>query len=288
MHFYAMRAGRSCDKAIDAMRCAAYCFDKKDGVYFMEENKKRVLLSVSYDGTNYCGWQIQPNGRTIEGELNYHLSALLGEEIHVIGASRTDAGVHARCNLAVFDTLTQMPAEKISFALNQRLPQDIRIQKSQKVCATFHPRKIHTKKTYEYRIYNARFPNPLERLYSHFIYVPLDVDRMQKAAAYFVGEHDFMSFSTFKPEVQSTVRTITDFTVEKSGQMILVRVCGNGFLYNMVRILVGTLIEVGRGRIEPESMEEMLGAKKREAAGPTAPAVGLTLAKYEIDGMTLL
>ena len=244
------------------------------------------MLTVAYDGANYCGWQIQPNGDTIEGQLNKHLSELLQEPIKVTGASRTDAGVHALCNLAVFDTQARMPAEKISYALNQRLPEDIRIQCSQEVASDFHPRKVPTRKTYEYKIFNAQFPNPIVRLYSHFTYVPLDVEKMQEAAKYFIGEHDFAAVSTFKPEVESTVRTIYDLSVKKDGEMITIRVTGNGFLYNMVRIIAGTLIEVGRGRIDPSAIPGILVSRDREQAGPTAVACGLTLAKYEFENQT--
>lgn len=243
---------------------------------------KRILLTVAYDGTAYCGWQIQPNGRTIEGELNKHLTDLFQEPIHVIGASRTDAGVHALCNLAVFDTTGRMPGEKVCYALNQRLPEDIRIQASCEVPSDFHPRRISTRKTYEYCIYNANFPNPVKRLYSYYTYVPLDVEKMKKAAAYLVGEHDFMSLSTYKPEISTTIRTIYDLTVTKEENMIRIRVCGNGFLYNMVRIIAGTLMEVGRGRIDADDMPAILKSKDRQAAGPTAPPEGLTLVKYDI------
>ena len=142
---------------------------------------KRVKLTVAYDGTNYCGWQVQPNGITIESELNKHLSELLKEEIHVIGASRTDAGVHAKGNVAVFDTSARMPAEKISYALNTRLPEDIRIQESCEVAADFHPRFRKTVKTYEYKICNRRFPDPCTRLYSLFYYWDLDTEKMRQA-----------------------------------------------------------------------------------------------------------
>ncbi|MBE5882733.1 MAG: tRNA pseudouridine(38-40) synthase TruA [Lachnospiraceae bacterium] len=244
---------------------------------------KRVMLTVAYDGTNYCGWQVQPNGDTIEGQLNKHLSQLLGEEIAVIGASRTDSGVHALCNLAVFDTEARMPAEKISYALNQRLPEDIRVQKSEEVPADFHPRKISTRKTYEYKIYNAQFPNPVMRLYSHFTYVPMDVAKMREAAEHFIGEHDFAAVSTYKPEVESTVRTIYELSVTKEDDLITIRVTGNGFLYNMVRIIAGTLMEVGRGRMEPSDISKVLASRDREKGGPTAPACGLTLVRYEFE-----
>ncbi len=248
---------------------------------------KRVMLTVAYDGTNYCGWQIQPNGDTIEGQLNKHLSQLLGEAIKVIGASRTDSGVHALCNLAVFDTNARMPAEKISYALNQRLPEDIRIRRSEEVAPDFHPRKVATRKTYEYKIYNEQFPNPLERLYSHFTYVSLDVSKMQEAAKYFVGEHDFAAVSTYKPEVESTVRTIYDLSVTKEEGLIKIRVTGNGFLYNMVRIIAGTLMEVGRGRIEPAQISRILASGDRQQAGPTAPACGLMLVDYVFENVSM-
>lgn len=243
--------------------------------------KKRIRLTVAYDGTNYHGWQLQDNGNTIEAELNKGLSELLREEIRVIGASRTDSKVHALGNVAVFDTVSRMPAGKISYALNQRLPEDIRIQKSQEVPADWHPRRCESRKTYEYRIYRAEFPMPVKRLYSYFVYQPLDVGRMREAAAYLEGEHDFKSFCQTGAQVESTVRTIHSLWVEEQESDLIIRVCGNGFLYNMVRIIVGTLIEVGQGRREPESMQEILGALDRAAAGPTAPAHGLTLVKYE-------
>ena len=176
---------------------------------------KRVKLIVAYDGTNYNGWQVQPNGITIEGELNHHLSELLKEDIHVTGASRTDAGVHALGNVAVFDTNARMPAEKISYAMNTRLPADIRIQDSCEVSPDFHPRFQKTTKTYEYRILNRKFPGPTKRLYSFFYYYPLDVVKMQQASLYLVGEHDFQSFCTAKPGVDNTVRTIYSLEVMK-------------------------------------------------------------------------
>ena len=174
---------------------------------------KRVMLTVAYDGSAYSGWQVQPNADTIEGQLNKHLSELLGEEITVIGASRTDAGVHALCNLAVFSTNARIPAEKISYALNQRLPQDIRIQKSEEVAEDFHPRKVETRKTYEYCIYHAKFANPILEKYSYFVYVPLDLKKMKQAAEILVGTHDFAGFSTYKPEVTNTIRMITNIQI---------------------------------------------------------------------------
>lgn len=241
----------------------------------------RVKLVVAYEGTNYCGWQIQPNGITVEQVLNETLSSLLGEEITVTGASRTDAGVHSLGNVAVFETHTKMPAEKISFALNQRLPEDIVVQESCQVPEDFHPRFSKSRKTYEYRILNCRFRQPLERRTSYFYHYPLDVSAMQKAAAYLVGKHDFTSFASVHAQTNTYVRMIYALDVVREGDMIRIRVQGNGFLYNMVRIIAGTLIQVGAGIKKPEDMESILAGKDRELAGPTAPAHGLTMIGLE-------
>lgn len=244
-----------------------------------EIRKRRICLTVAYDGTAYCGYQVQNNGRTIEGELNRALKELTGEDIRVIGASRTDAGVHGLCNRAVFDTASRIPGEKFSYALNQMLPEDIRVRASGEVSPDFHPRHCDSRKTYEYHIWNAPFPNPLKRLYAHFTYVPLDIERMRQAAAHLVGEHDFASFCSAGSQAETTVRTIYALDVEKSGEEIVIRVTGSGFLYHMVRIIAGTLMEAGCGRMEPERIKEILEARDRAAAGPTAPACGLILAE---------
>ncbi|MCQ4673186.1 tRNA pseudouridine(38-40) synthase TruA [Lactonifactor longoviformis] len=238
---------------------------------------KRVMIVVAYDGTKYCGWQVQPNGITIQEVLERHLSELLKEPVSVLGASRTDAGVHALGNAAVFDTNSRMPGEKVSYALNQRLPEDIRIQESKEVPLDFHPRYQKSEKTYEYRILNRRFPIPTERFYSHFTYVPLDVEQMRKAAEHLIGEHDFKSFCGTGAQVKTTVRNVTGLTIQKNGDEIIIRVTGMGFLYNMVRIIAGTLMEVGCGKYPPEYVKEILEARDRKMAGNTAPARGLTL-----------
>ena len=247
---------------------------------------KRVMLTVAYDGTAYHGWQVQPNGVTIEGELNRVLRDLTGEEIQVIGASRTDAGVHGLCNIAVFDTESNIPGEKFSYALNQRLPEDIKVVDSCEVAEDFHPRHVSSKKTYEYKIYNAKFPDPTKRLYSHFTYTPLNVEKMQEAATYLIGEHDFKSFCAPAAVVETTVRTLYKAEVIQDEEYIRIRVQGNGFLYNMVRIIAGTLMEVGSGKRQPEDIKTILEAKDRNAAGPTAPARGLMLINYEFTGKT--
>ncbi len=252
---------------------------------------KRIRLIVSYDGTNYHGWQVQPNAVTVEGELNQALSSLLNTDIEVIGASRTDAGVHALGNVAVFDTESRIPPEKFSFALNQRLPDDIVIQKSEEVAPDFHPRHCDCRKTYEYTILNRKFPLPEYRNTAYFYYGNLDIEKMKTASKAFLGEHDFAGFCSAGTQVTSTVRVIYGIEVieewlyhnsykEKDAERerkIIIRVNGNGFLYNMVRIIAGTLIEVGKGSIDAEDMADIIASKDRNRAGATAPARGLKL-----------
>ncbi len=248
-----------------------------------QNGKKRIELLVAYDGTNYCGWQMQKNGITVQEVLTRELSRLLKEDISLSGASRTDSGVHARGNLAVFDTCTRIPPEKISYALNERLPDDIVVRRSAQVLADFHPLRCKSRKTYEYRILNHRFRDPLERLYSTFVHAPLDVEEMQRGASYLVGEHDFASFCSAGAQVSTTVRTIYEASVSKKEDIITIRLTGNGFLYNMVRIIAGTLMQIGMHAYPPEHMAEIIAASDRSAAGPTAPAEGLTLMQIEID-----
>lgn len=242
---------------------------------------KRVMLRVAYDGTDYCGWQLQPNAQTVEGVLNQALTRLLGEPVAVIGASRTDSGVHSLGNVAVFDTDTRIPADKISYALNQRLPDDIVVQESCEVASDFHPRHCDSTKTYEYKILNREFPLPTVRRDSYFFYRRLDTLRMQEAADELVGTHDFASFCAAHAQVETTVRTVYSCKVLREGDLIRIRVTGAGFLYNMVRIIAGTLIEVGTGARQPQEISEILQAKNRSAAGPTAPAHGLTMIGIE-------
>lgn len=242
---------------------------------------RRIRLVVAYDGTNYCGWQIQPNGITVEEVLNRTLCKMTGEAIAVIGASRTDSGVHAMGNVAVFDTESTIPPERFSYALNQRLPEDIVIVSSDEVPVDWHPRYRNCEKTYEYHILNTRIPVPTKRLTNYFVSFPLDEKKMQQAAEYLKGEHDFVSFCNVRTDVEDTVRTITALDVLRDGEEITVRITGNGFLYNMVRIIVGTLTRVGRGFYEPEQVREILEAKNRKAAGVTAPPQGLMLVRID-------
>ena len=238
---------------------------------------KRIKLTVAYDGTNYCGWQLQPNVSTIEGVLNQKISKITKEDIKVIGASRTDSGVHAMGNIAVFDSETPIPAERFSFALNQRLPEDIFIVKSEEVPLDWYPRRQNCTKTYEYHIINTHVPNPVKRYTNYFVSFPLDEKKMQEGANYLIGTHDFASFCNVKTHVEDTVRTIYSIDVIRKGEEITIRIQGNGFLYNMVRIIAGTLVRVGRGYYTPERVKNILEAKERTEAGVTAPPQGLML-----------
>lgn len=242
---------------------------------------KRIKLIISYDGTNYCGWQTQKNGTTIEELLNKKLSELLNEDIIIIGASRTDSGVHALGNVAVFDTNTTIPSDKICYAINQRLPEDIRVVSSCEVDNSFHPRYCDTNKTYMYKILNDRVEMPLNRHYAYFVYPKLNVEKMKEGAKYIIGEHNFKSFCSKRSQVENTVRTIYSLDIEEKGNIITITINGNGFLYNMVRIIVGTLIKVGLNAYPPEHIKEIIEALDRAKAGPKVPAKGLTLVEIK-------
>lgn len=239
---------------------------------------RRVLLKVSYDGAGYHGWQVQPNAITVEGVLNEKLSELTGESIEVIGASRTDAGVHALGNVAVFDTESTIPPERFSYALNTILPEDISVAESFEVPPGFHPRKTDTEKTYEYTILNTKFPVPGRRGYTWHVKVPLDIDKMRSAASLLIGPHDFRGFCSSKTQAESTVRTIYSINVTKHEDEIKIVVCGDGFLYNMVRIIAGTLASAGGlGKVTVTDIEKALRTGDRTLAGLTAPPQGLCL-----------
>ena len=237
----------------------------------------RVMLTIAYDGTNYVGWQIQHNGLSVQQVIDEELSRFFNQDIHVQGASRTDAGVHALGNVAAFDVDTRMPAEKISYGINQSLPGDIVVVESREVPADFHPRYGAKEKTYVYRILNSDFPDPTRRLYTYHYRYALDETRMRSAAGYLIGEHDFTSFSSIHAQTKTFVRTIYECSVERVADEIQIEITGDGFLYNMVRIIAGTLIQIGSGLLEPGDMHRILQAHDRGEAGPTAPAQGLTL-----------
>lgn len=319
---------------------------------------KNIKLVVAYDGTNYSGWQIQPNAVTIEQLLDKAINSLTGENIHVTGASRTDAGVHAMGNVAVFKTNSTIPGRRWAYAINRFLPDDIVVQASWEVEKNFHPRHCNTVKTYEYKILNTPFPFPKERNYSWHVSHDLNINNMKEAAQILVGEHDFKSFCCVRTQTESTVRHIYSIEIIKeniynknisekfsnkynndsikkngdnnkncldmkasdnmsglsdkifgknyscddklqnnnvsaanradnisNGSYITIRIKGNGFLYNMVRIIAGTLMQVGRGQLTPAAVQNMLLSKDRCSAGQTAPPQGLTLMGIDyVDG----
>lgn len=251
---------------------------------------KRIMLTVAYDGTAYSGWQIQPNAPTIEGALNKAICTVTGENIQVIGASRTDAGVHAYGNIAVFDTNSTIPPDRFLYTINRWLPPEIRVLDSCEVDICFHPRHCDTIKTYEYTILQSNVELP--QFYNHAWHVRgnLNIDSMKKAAAFLIGEHDFKSFCCVRTQAESTIRTIYSIEILKESvslvledtYLVKIRVTGNGFLYNMVRIIAGTLVQVGKGQFLPQHMVDMLEKKERCAAGQTAPPQGLTLMQIKL------
>ena len=245
--------------------------------------EKRIRLKISYDGTAYHGWQIQDGAVTVEGVLTEAVSEAVGRPTEVIGASRTDAGVHALGNVAVFDADTPIPADKMAMVLNKLLPDDISIVCSDEVPSDWHPRKQDCRKTYEYRIYTAPVRMPLKRLYAHYTYSDLDIGEMDRAAAYFTGEHDFTAFCAAGSQATTFTRTIYACSVKKDGNEAVISVTGSGFLYNMVRIIAGTLFEVGLGRKKADDIPGIIDSLDRRKAGPTLPACGRTLIGYEYE-----
>lgn len=235
-------------------------------------------ITIQYDGTRYRGWQSQNStDETIQGKLTEVLSKMAGEAVAVIGSGRTDAGVHARGQVANFYLSDAWDEEEMQDYLNRYLPEDIAVIQTMKVEERFHSRYQAKSKTYLYRIHTGRVPEVFERKYVYDYRTPIDVMRMRKAAALLIGTHDFRSFCGNKKMKKSTVRTIYDIRIEETSQELRIFYTGDGFLQNMVRILTGTLIEVGNGRRKPEEVTEILAARDRTQAGYTAPACGLTL-----------
>ncbi|MDO5695580.1 MAG: tRNA pseudouridine(38-40) synthase TruA [Eubacteriales bacterium] len=242
---------------------------------------KRIRIRVAYDGTAYTGFQKQGDGTAVQDILEAAVFAATGERVRSLGASRTDAGVHARDNILVFDSRHPIPADRWSYALNCHLPEDIVVFHSEIVAADHHPLRQHYKKTYEYHVTQARFPNPLTARYSWWIREVLDVEVMRCAMKKLIGRHDFEAFRGGTHEYKSTVRTIYTADVSQRGEEIILSVTGDGFLYNMVRIIAGTVIYAGKGKFGPDRIDEMLRTRDRLLSGPTAPACGLVLARIE-------
>ena len=249
-----------------------------------EEGLRRFKLIVEYDGTDYCGWQRQINGPSVQQVLEETLSRLTGETIAVTGSSRTDAGVHAMGLCAHFDSATRIPPEKIAFALNTMLPPDIRVRESGKAPEGFHARYSACGKVYRYRFFNSRHDCAIGRQYAAHVPLQLDVERMNEEAQALCGTHDFEAFAASGSVVKSTVRTIYRVQVRRLGDEVELLVLGDGFLYNMVRIIAGTLMEVGTGKREPGAIAKAIETRDRLALGQTAPAKGLTLMRVLYGG----
>ena len=239
---------------------------------------RNLKLTIQYDGNKYCGWQKQPNSPGIQGTIEYAIYEITKEKVNITGSGRTDAGVHALGQVANFKTNSTISSSRIPDALNAKLPKDISIIDCQEVPDDFHSRYSATGKIYRYLIYNKPYRSPLYKDTSNHVRYDLDIDKMRLEAKSLLGTHDFKGFMSSGSSVKDTVRTIHNITIEESEDLIIIEVEGNGFLYNMVRIIVGTLVDIGRGRID-KSMEEIVASLDRGEAGHTAPAHGLFLKK---------
>ena len=239
---------------------------------------RTIKLTIEYEGTNYQGWQIQPSGQTIQGVIQDRLKRLTGESSQLIGSGRTDAGVHALGQVAHFKTESRMDANTFQRALNSLLPEDIVIRRAEEVEVEFHARRSVRSKVYKYRILNRTTPPAIGRQYIWYVPQKLDLDEMKKATCSLVGEHDFSAFRSVGSSIRSSVRNIlrADWKRGKGG-LLRFEIEATGFLKQMVRAIVGTLVEVGRGKIDAEGFREILESRDRRKAGPTAPARGLFL-----------
>lgn len=241
-----------------------------------------VKLTIAYEGTDFCGFQRQAQGeRTVQAELEKALQRLTGEVPKLIAAGRTDAGVHAKGQVVSFTTAARIPVERWPAALNANLPPDLIVWQAEAVPATFHARYSAKTKTYQYIVSRRRWPDPFLRRFSYHYPHPLDVAKLRTAAAALVGEHDFKGFAAAGSAVATTVRRLDRVVVEEVAEELFFTLRGNGFLYKMVRNIVGTLLLIGSGKAEPALVEEILAHGDRRAAGPTAPPHGLTLLSVE-------
>lgn len=240
---------------------------------------RNIKLVLEYDGTNYNGFQVQEKTQlpTIQGVLEDKLSFLAKQRIRITGAGRTDAGVHAKGQVVNFRSQWNIPIEKVSLALNSILPKDIAVKTAEDVGEEFHARFDARGKSYRYRIYNNRIPSVFDTKYSWFIPYFVDLDKMIEGSKTLFGEHDFTSFRASGSVVKDSIRTIYNLDLKQKGPIIELTISGNGFLYNMVRIIAGTLVEVGRGKLTTGDVKRILEAKDRKEAGPTAPPHGLFL-----------
>ncbi|MDF0479180.1 tRNA pseudouridine(38-40) synthase TruA [Vagococcus sp. PNs007] len=239
---------------------------------------KNIKLTIEYDGKRYLGWQrLGDSDKTIQGKIEATLSKMTGEELEIVGSGRTDSGTHARGQVANFKTMSTMTPEKMMNYLNNTLPRDIVVTKVEEVPERFHARYNAAGKQYSYYVWNKETPSAIERNFSYHCSQSLDIKKMQAACDKLVGEHDFIGFSSLKKNKKSTVRTLNSITIDKKGDLIQFKFIGEGFLYNMVRIMMGTILAIGSGEMELEVIDEVFDKKVRQTAGETVPAHGLFL-----------
>ena len=238
---------------------------------------RNIKLTIRYDGTNYSGWQSQKNGRAIQDVIQDAIGKITGEYSHLTGSGRTDAGVHALAQVANFKTRSKIPLKNLRMALNSALPKDIVIYRAEEALSKFDAQRSAKSKLYRYVIMNNNFVDPFLRRYVTKCFYQLDIERMRQAAKYLIGRHDFRSFQAADGIERNSVRTIRNITIEKELDLIYIDIEANGFLYNMVRNISGTLVEAGRGKFSVKSVKEILLKKDRRCSGPTMPAKGLRL-----------
>ena len=244
---------------------------------------RNIKLTIEYDGKDFNGWQKQPNKLNIQGEIERAIKEITGEEVALIASGRTDAGVHSLGQVANFKTNSTIPIEKFPIAINTKLKRSIRIINSEEVEDKFHSRYNCKKKTYRYIINNSKNGTAIYRNLQYNFAEKLDETKMNKAMKYFIGEHDFKSFKASGTSSKSSIRTIYSGQVVRDNELIIIEITGNGFLYNMVRIISGTLLEVGLGKIKPEEIKDIIDSGERQKAGKTLPPQGLYLVRVDYE-----
>ncbi|MGM9598947.1 MAG: tRNA pseudouridine(38-40) synthase TruA [Faecousia sp.] len=244
---------------------------------------RNIALFLKYDGSAYHGWQVQKNARSVAQTLEEAAAAIVGHKVHLTGCGRTDAGVHARVYVANFRTESTIPCDRLPYALNTHLPDDIVVYDARQVHDGFNAIGSCVRKEYTYQIYNSRIRDPFYVNRAWFYPKHLDEKIMQEAASQFVGTHDFASVRSVGTEVKSTVRTVYHFDVERQGDLIFLKICANGFLYNMARAMTGTVVYAAEGKIAPKDIGSILAAGDRTAAGPTVPPGGLYMTQLWYD-----
>ncbi|MDD5428083.1 MAG: tRNA pseudouridine(38-40) synthase TruA [Candidatus Omnitrophica bacterium] len=240
---------------------------------------RNIKLTIRYDGTRYAGWQSQKNGLAIQDVIQGIIKRITGERVNLIGSGRTDAGVHAEAQVANFRTKSKIPLEKLQLALNSMLPRDIAIIYIEEARPKFNSQKSAKSKLYRYTIMNNDYMDPLIRHFAAKCFYKLNIGLMKKAAKYLVGRHDFRAFKAVDGEKKNSVRTIKDIKIEKDGDLVYIYIEANGFLYNMARSIVGTLVEIGRGKIKASAIKEIIAKQDRRFSGPTMPAKGLCMVR---------